>query len=531
MFGETVMMPRLVVNADREEPKWRYIGQRDFEILSNDDKTAESLAKVLPSALQVADVLVPPRVRLGPGKSVTFVLERQRPGARYLLETPWPGSRRGFDSPHIMLCEQDSYVAYHATVNSSAVRYNIEEGNSRIGFNHFLLWTIRRSGLKPAQWLSSSVWGAVGSEVLMVTTDELRLDMGTIRHPDGSVRIRSLIPLGRAVQVLNRPFGQTDGAVEEFAEATNTGRSLVLWAWLAENGKYRDRFWDFYVRSASSADAGEALFRECMQLSYAEATEQMEAFYRKMPGGKLNLSVKKLVPVLGGLPVEPVRDATPAEVARITGELLRMATTPDAHNLQFQLESDRALLAAAGKIFERGLKQMESPADPKLYAAAGIFLAQLGRDPAALPYLEAAAAGVGLVRPRAYLELARIRLAAALEQPGGAMQKLSAEQHREVLTLLERAYAQSKEQDRYYEAFMTLWENTELKPERTDLESLRELPNIFPQASVAMLRAAQLHARHGFDAEARALCASGLVFASEEDIWSALAELQRILAP
>lgn len=303
----------------------------------------------------------------------------------------------------------------------------------------------------------------------------------------------------------------------------------MLWAWLAENGKYRDRFWDFYVRAASLADPDEALFRECMQLSYAEATEQMEAFYRKMPDGKYSLSIKKLVPVLRDLPVEPVRDATPAETARITGELLRMATTPDAHNFQFQLESDRALLAAAGKIFERGLKQTMPP-EPKLSAAAGIFLAQLGRDSAALPYLEAAAAVVGPVRPRTYLELARIRLAAAREQPGGVMQKLSAEQHREVLTLLEQAYAQSKEQDRYYDAFATLWENTELKPERVDLAPLRELPNIFPQASAAMLRAAQLHVRYGFDAEARTLCASGLVFASEEDTWSELVALQRRLA-
>ena len=521
--GETVMMPDFVISEDREKTKWRYIGHRDFEILSNSDSMAQAFANELPVVLKVADLLVPLRVRLRLNTPMMVVLEERYPRADLLLNKVTPAHLGSSAAYFQQFGDQDSFVGcLSKTIRQAGVIYpNNDNHVGRLGCNLFVVRMLSTAGLKPPGWLLTSVATAFDALDVRVAQNELRTNAWRL---GGETRIPSLIPLQQAIQNLETPVRSSPALMRDYQLAQNTGRILVQWALLAEDGKYRERFWEFYVRSTSTAHPDEALFRECMQLSYAEALGSMETFYAKMRNG-LSLNLKKTFAISFPSPAAPIRDATPAEIARITGEFSRMAAAPGSVKSQ----TTSQFLAAAGKIFERGLGQT-TPPDPKLSASAGIFLAQLGRDTAALPYLEQATIA-GVARPHAYLELARIRLATARAQPGSATGKLSAEQHRAVLEPLNQAYAQSTQQEQYYELLESLWENASVKPELADLAPLRELPKIFPRASALILRVAQLHAAHGFNAEARALCTSGLVFASDETTLVALTSLNQGLIP
>src|SRR5476651_234046 len=116
-----------------------------------------------------------------------------------------------------------------------------------------------------------------------------------------------------------------------------------------------------------------------------------------------------------------LRDATEAEVGRIKGDTLRLGGHDGAAHL--------AMIAP----YIRGER------DPQLLAALGLLERKLGDDARAKKFLEAAARDKA-VRPRAYLELARLRLADGIAHSTGAG-KLAADQTAGVLTLLFTARA------------------------------------------------------------------------------------------
>jgi hypothetical protein len=79
--------------------------------------------------------------------------------------------------------------------------------------------------------------------------------------------------------------------------------------------------------------------------------------------------------------------------------------------------------------------------DPRRLASAGIYRAEMGRDAEARPLLEEATKA-DVMRPRAYLELARIRLAAAWKALGPG-EKLFAAEVDGAMELSQQANAQS----------------------------------------------------------------------------------------
>jgi hypothetical protein len=93
------------------------------------------------------------------------------------------------------------------------------------------------------------------------------------------------------------------------------------------------------------------------------------------------------------------------------------------------------------------------------------------------------------------------------------------------MELLAHAHTYSTQEEPYYELLTEAWERSEAKPQLHALEHLRQAAWLFPRKSALIARIAQLHAAHGFAAEARALGRTGLAFAESEEARAALAEL------
>lgn len=210
------------------------------------------------------------------------------------------------------------------------------------------------------------------------------------------------------------------------------------------------------------------------------------------------------------------RAATAAEVGRIEGDALRLA----GHNL----EARRAMLAP----YVRGER------DPPLLAALGLLERARGDDARARKFLEAAAQA-RVVRPRVYLELGRLRYAAALAQPAAAGGKLDATQAAAVLTPLFATRSQPPPLQEVYELIGETWAHCALSPAPGHLGALDEGVHLFPRDAALIYQDAALKAKIGMTNEAAALIDLGMRVAPDaamRDKFEALkARLPRLAPP
>jgi hypothetical protein len=504
-----VLVPAFVMKDEREQPKWRYIAHRDFEILTLAPTTvSESFADELAGAMETMDSIIPPAARLRLNPPLMLILDSQpafdlSSGASVkasgnVTVQPIDSARAAdLESSGLRLAAPvriqtlssgnpgaDTYVHYMSSTgpNSSVLSPATLVAMGPVGGRNFYPQLLTKSNPRPAAW-----WG-MGFQMAYST---LQTSNRTLRGASTNVRFAMADPSIRAA----------DSAQADVRTWTpETQFRFVRWALFAEAGIYRERFWEFYRRSALEPNGGEPLFQSCFEFGSLEALKRMAEYQASKETISIPFSKKRGAPA----PTK-IRAATPGEIARITGEWARLAAQSSA------VEKDR-LLGAAGRIFDRGLKDSPS-SDPKLLAAAGIYRAEIGRDAEARPLLDEATKA-GVVRPQAYLELARIRLAAAKNE-AGASGKISMERFASVRELLQQANAQSDQQEAYYELLVDLWENASGHPGRDELAPLAACAKVFTHRADLTSRSAQLHAALGYADQARALCRFALLFAKD----------------
>jgi hypothetical protein len=210
-------------------------------------------------------------------------------------------------------------------------------------------------------------------------------------------------------------------------------------------------------------------------------------------------------------PPVALRDATEAESGRMTGEVLRLGGHGDAAHL--------ALIAP----YIRGER------DPQLLAALGLDERLAGHDERAKKFLEAAAQA-GAVRPRAYLELARLRYDAA-KAAAGADGKISAAQVTAVLTPLGTARHQPPPMAEVYELTAEVWEHSAQAPTREDLKFVNEGVVTFPRRALLLARAADLNLHHGDPENARKIILHALSLLPNSPARVAIEQLRDDLPP
>jgi hypothetical protein len=147
--------------------------------------------------------------------------------------------------------------------------------------------------------------------------------------------------------------------------------------------------------------------------------------------------------------------------------------------------------------------------DPGLLAALGLYECAIHNDAQAGSFL-AAATGAEVTRPRAYVELARIRLDAALARPGGMDGRLTRTQAVSVLKLLWAVRSLQPPQLEAYLLAAEVWEHADFIPLPGELGILDEGLYFFPDNPQLILAAAQLDAVAGLRVEAIRVLDRGL---------------------
>ena len=347
--------------------------------------------------------------------------------------------------------------------------------------------------LRPVRWLS--------------TADTA----GLVRDAESR---RVIIPVNElfAADALSAPENQHPTRVAAWkAQAA----LFVRWALDPAHAPAAESLWKF-TRQVSQEPATEAIFLACFGFGYADLQERLSDY--------LPVAVKQPTRILPGklppLPRFEIKPATPAQIARLRGEWERLeiplVRRQHPEFLERYIEQARTTLRRAVGRGDR---------DPHLFAALGLCELDAGDPTAARPYLEQAAAE-GVVRPRIYYEIARLRwLDLSRDIPEGT--GFTAAQLEPILAPLRVAASQSPALPEVYMLMADAWLRCRERVRASDLPTLVAATPLFRRIPGVSYRVALLHIREGQRAEAAQLLEIGIEFATEPSI---RAQLQQLLA-
>ncbi len=277
-----------------------------------------------------------------------------------------------------------------------------------------------------------------------------------------------------------------------------------------EGVKYRKAFLKFAAHAALQPPT-EEFFKECFGFGYEEMAFRIRAYtdfthyvgtvYKATNGGIL-------------LPRDPVeiRRATAAEVGRIKGEAFRLSGQDEAARSEFVVA------------YLRGER------DPQLLASLGLMARQRHDDARARTYLEAVAATTPTVpRPRAYLELARLRSSEITAKSGA--RSLDGPQIAQVLNPLFTAQRLPQQLLPVYLEIAGVWERSAVTPLRENLAALEYGARLFPQSGELILRTAALLVKYGYKADADVLIQRSLDSTRDPELKTKLQRLREQIIP
>ena len=306
-------------------------------------------------------------------------------------------------------------------------------------------------------------------------------------------------PLLPMHEILERPCPPAEGATLAAAQKWRAQAALFV-RWMIESEPRRAPLWSLATRAAEGP-LDEALCRQITGLDYLALSAQLSEYVRP---AMLRDGLKIKAPKLEPSPSLALRDATALESARIRGDWERLevnwvrARQPRFLD-QYVAQARRTLTQA----HDRGERA------PALLAVLGLLHCDLGDDAAALPFLEAAVAA-RVVRPRAYLELARIRYLAALKNPQGGNRLLSSAQVNVVLEPFKTGFDQAPPLLESCRLIAEAWSHSTATLGPAQLALCDRALGFFPRDPALLYNVAAIKIFHGQTAEATTLLRRGL---------------------
>lgn len=525
-----VALPPFMVEEMAKGPPWRYARSPDFEILSRcDDSTTRHLTETYHRLHRLLALMLPEHLQVQHAvpKTIIYYDEEMRPAASQEiiaqllrgadsrppppeggldlggrgLRGAAPAPRRYSFLPNMRLWDKDAMAIFAIVRNGE-----LDADNMFLTPDYVAYLAKSRTPVLPA-WFIAGLMGLYPKikfhrETLTMPPAEWISDAETLVLKADPKKARPLLPLAA--------FLRGDAS----ANAQTTAENMRVWAAQAElflrwglEGKgspRREGFLKFVERSSVEL-ATEKLAQDCLGFDYAGLAEQLTAF--------LPTAVRKDVTLRPGAPIKlpplPLRHATDGEIARIKGDWERLEIDyvrrryPDLAP-KYAEQARRTLLRA----YDRNDR------DPRLLAILGLCEIDAGNPAAGRDYLEAAAR-LDVVRPRAWLELARLRFADQLAAaPGGG--RLDAGQVAGVLAPLFTARSQLPPLPEVYELIADVWSHSAVPPTPGHLAVLSEGVSLFPRRPSLVQRAAALFLDHGHVAEAAAFIDLGLRIAPDD---------------
>jgi hypothetical protein len=293
----------------------------------------------------------------------------------------------------------------------------------------------------------------------------------------------------------------------------STQELFVRWA-IVSGEPMRERLWSFAMRAAAEPVTGE-LFEASFGFELSELRDRLSDYLPKAVRETKRITPGRLPP----LPPVEVARATPNQVARVRGEWERLAIG----HVQRRLPQVREpYIVQARRTLRRAYDAGDR--DPRLLATLGLCEIDAGNEAGAREFLEPAVAG-GVVRPRAYYELARIRFD-ELRRDAPETKRFSYTELAPVLEPLRRALTQAPPLPEVFVLLAEAWARCEMPLNAAELAELQEGPRLFGRRPAVVHAVALALVRHGKSAEAAALLEAGARHPADEVTRAAMTRLR-----
>jgi tetratricopeptide (TPR) repeat protein len=305
---------------------------------------------------------------------------------------------------------------------------------------------------------------------------------------------RPMIPLGDLFR----------HGIHEDQEALWSSEAALFARWGLYASGHRDEFLAF-VDETTREPASEAMFRRHMGMGYVEALRRLETYLPTAVGAPIRVPVT-------AQPLEQfkARYANAREAARILGDWCRM----EGRGLGPEyLDFQRECIKQAERQFSKAI--IHRADDPLLLVEYGLYELETGEENEARSALEKATQA-GVVRPRAYVELARLRLERALPSVEHGLGDLDEKDYEEILGLLQTARQQMPALEGSYSLLARVLEHAPSRPSGAEVAVLDNALALFPQDSQLAYSIATLHGRFGEQKRASAIIDRAMGFAESE---------------
>ncbi|MSU49699.1 MAG: hypothetical protein EXS37_11545 [Opitutus sp.] len=526
--GAAVELPPMMVEESISSAPWYYVHAGGIEFLSRcSTSTTRDLVEAWLTKMQLVRELIPEEFLVRMDVPTVFVLYaqdlRQTVSAEIQRELQAGEGRPGEAprgggvniAPSMRLSDRDMHasIAYidealfdasTLSISPNHVRYLL---NSRVPeLPAWLVEGIERT-LRGADFvqepitLGPLVWNSQGE------SDAIAWD---------TTRPRALLPANElfAIDVSRAAENRHTRRM-----ATRASEQELFCRWAIVSGRTtREALWKLAAR-ATEGPVTEEVFEASFGFGFSELRDRLSDFLPKAVQASARIKPGPLPP----LPPFEVERATPNEIARVRGEWERLAIG----HVQRRLPRVREpYIAQARRTLRRAFDAGDR--DPRLLATMGLCEIDAGNEDGARQYLEPAVAA-GVVRPRAYYELARFRFE-ELRRGLPETKLISFTELAPVLEPLRQALLQSPPLAEIFVLLAGAWTRCELAPNTAESAELETGARLFARRPAVGLAIALALARHGKKGEAAAALDAGAGHVADENTRASISRLRAELA-
>jgi hypothetical protein len=280
----------------------------------------------------------------------------------------------------------------------------------------------------------------------------------------------------------------------------------------------REALWKLAIR-ADEGPVTEEMFEACFGFGFSELRDRLSDYLPKAVEESARIDPGRRP----SLPRIEAERATPNEIARVRGEWERLAIG----HVQRRLPQVREpYIAQARRTLRRAYDAGDR--DPRLLATMGLCEIDAGNEAGARQYLEPAIAA-GVVRPRAYYELARLRFA-ELRRGMPETKMFSYSELAPIFHPLQRGLTQAPPLAENFVLLAEAWVSSELSPNTAEFAELEMGARLFARRPTVALAIALALAQHGKKSEAVAVLDASSGSTSDKDTRASITRLRAELA-
>lgn len=524
----TVELPPMIVEESTASTPWLYVHAGGSEFLSRcSGSTTRQFIEAWLEKMQLVPVLVPEDFLARMDAPAVFVLYsqdlKQTVSAEIQRELQAgedrrPGDLRGGSrvniAPNMRLSDRDMHasIIYIDESAFDASALSVAPGHVR-----FLLQ--RRLPELPA-WLVEGIERAWRKADFVMEPITLR---SLVWHDQGesdalasdAIRPRALLPANElfATDASRAAENRNPRRVE-----TRASEQELFFRWAIESGaSTRAAFWKFAARAAEGP-VTEEIFEEIFGFGFSELRDRLSDFLPKTVRKTTRVDPGKLP----GLKIE-VERATPNQIARVRGEWERLAIG----HVQRRLPAAREpYIAQARRTLRRAFDAGDR--DPRLLATMGLCEIDAGNEAGAREFLEPATTG-GVLRPRAYYELARLRFT-ELRRDAPATKLFTFTELAPIFQPLRRGLTQAPPLAEIFVLLAEAWAYCESAPNTEEFAEIQTGARLFGGRPPVAYPIALALARHGKKTEATAVLNATADYVMDEETRSSITRLRGELA-